>query len=680
MRSILDLLGRPRALAGAPAYVRRESAQLFGGAFGVTRSNREGQLASLTASGTLFAIVDRLAFTVSTAEWGLWTKSDSGKDEDRKPVTRHAALDVWNKPNDFFTRQELVEASSQHYELTGEWWNVVVKAGKLPIELWPIRPDRMLPQPSASKFLAGYWYLDPDGQKVPLALDEVLFLRRPSPLDPYRGISPVAAVMLDIDGGQAAREWNRNFFANSAEPGGIIESPERLADDEWTEFRTRWAESHRGVNNAHRVAILESGMVWKDRKYTRKDMEFVEGLNLTSEAIRTAWGFPKPLLGAVDDVNRANADAADTVFARWLVKPRLERIKGMLNNDFLPLFGPTAVGLEFDFVNPVPEDEEQANATLTARVNAAKVLVVDMHAERDSVMAALDLPLTITFEEMPEPQPPALPGAAPAAGKPASASALAHLWPADARRARNAVEVAAGIDLTQLQTDWERELDALVGRWRDVTLSQRADLKRQIRVAVDTGDVAALAELTADADDGGAVLAAAMLAMAVIGAASAAAEANAQGAVTEQGQPDEDELNELALAAAALLAAGLAGAAGGEALRRYRAGADPDELAGQVDTYLSELSESTLRARLGGMLTQAQNIGRMATMRQAPEATYYASEVLDKSTCKPCAKIDGQRLPTLDAAMLAYGGSGYLFCEGTWRCRGTMIAVYNDEG
>ena len=34
----------------------------------------------------------------------------------------------------------------------------------IPLELWPMRPDRIIPVPDPYKFLAGYVYVAPDGE------------------------------------------------------------------------------------------------------------------------------------------------------------------------------------------------------------------------------------------------------------------------------------------------------------------------------------------------------------------------------------------------------------------------------------------------------------------------------------------------------------------------------------
>jgi phage portal protein BeeE len=221
------------------------------------------------------------------------------------------------------------ETAQQHEELVGEQYWVAAKHERfdIPLELWPVRPDRMNPVPDPETFLSGYQYSGPAADR-PARLDEVFFLRRPNPLDPYRGWGAVQTILTDLDASRYSREWNRNFFLNGAEPGGILEVDKRLDDDEFDEHRERWAEQHRGVSNAHRVALLENGIKWVDRKYTARDMQFAELATVSDEKVRAAFGFPKPMTGAVDDINRANADAGEVVFARWLIVVRLRAHEG----------------------------------------------------------------------------------------------------------------------------------------------------------------------------------------------------------------------------------------------------------------------------------------------------------------------------------------------------------------
>lgn len=390
-RTMLGAILNRAATAAAPPVPFSSRAQSFALGFG-GRRDAQAQLAAMGSVGTLFSIVNRTSNATSQVEWKLWRKAASGRDEDRVEVTSHAALDLWRKPNPFMPRQEFVEVTQQHVDLTGEGWWVVGrhKASPIPLELWPVRPDRMTPVPDPDSYLAGYVYTGPGGEQIPLELDQVIQLRMPNPLDPYRGMGPVQSILTDLDATRYSAEWNKNFFLNSAEPGGIIEVPNALSDPDFDQLRDRWNEQHRGVANAHRVAILEHGK-WVDRKFTQRDMQFAELRSVSRDVIREAFGMPAFALGEVQDVNRATAEASAAWFDANITVPRLERIKGALNHDLLPLFGATAQGLEFDYENPVADDRELAARELTAKAAAARELI-EAGAYGPEVLAALDLP------------------------------------------------------------------------------------------------------------------------------------------------------------------------------------------------------------------------------------------------------------------------------------------------
>lgn len=398
---------------------------LGSGLFGLS-SGADAQMRAMGTVGALFAIVHRTSNSTAQVNWRLYRKAKSGLKEDRTQVTSHAALDLWTKPNAFYTRMEFVETCQQHIDLTGEAWWVIARNPRatLPLELWPVRPDRMMPVPDPDNFLSGYMYMSPGGEQVALTLDQVIQLRMPNPTDPYRGMGPVQSVLPDLDASRYSAIWNRNFFLNSAEPGGIIQIPDRLDDDEFDELTARWNEQHKGVANAHRVAIIEKGQ-WVDRKITQRDMQFAELRTVTSDMIREAFGIPKFAVGVITDINRATADAAKAWFAEQLTVPRLERFKQALNNDLLPLYGPSVQGLEFDYDDPVPPDLESQNAKLTTQSNAAAVLR-DAGWDADDILTTVGLP-KMRYVGPPAtsvPPPPATPVAEPADSFQKQATAL----------------------------------------------------------------------------------------------------------------------------------------------------------------------------------------------------------------------------------------------------------------
>ncbi len=398
--------------------------------FGVSRlfsgSSGEAHMAAMGAVGTLFNVVSTTSTATSAVEWHLHrrTRRSPGVLDARnceacdKPgytlVEDHQALRLWNRPNDFWLGSEWREAGQQHLDLVGESWTVVERndfGGPIPLGLWPVRPDRITPIPSPDEYLIGYIYTGPSGERVPLEIDDVLPIRLPNPLDPYRGLGPVQSIMVDLDSTRYSAEWNRRFFLNDATPGGIIEIPTALGDIAFRQMIDRWREQHKGVSNAHRVGVLENNAKWVERQYTQKDMQFVQLREVSREVIQEAYGFPKFASGRIDDVNRATAEASMTWFARQLTVPRLERWKAMANHRYLPLFGAAATGLEFEYANPVPEDHETENAERTSKAEAYKTLT-DAGVEPDDAAMVVGLP---PMRTVPKPVMPAItPGAAPA--------------------------------------------------------------------------------------------------------------------------------------------------------------------------------------------------------------------------------------------------------------------------
>ena len=402
-------------------------------------------------NGTVFANVGLLASAAAGQDWKLfrtakqdgrvrYTTSDQGSDT-RTEVVQHAALSVLNNPAviqvgntklPVWTRFGLFEISNIWMETTGKSYWVVdrgVTGNSVPLGMWPVRPDRMVAVPDRNNYLAGYIYTSPDGkEKIPLLPTDVIFNRYPDPEDPYSGCGPIHSVLTDIEAARYAGEWNRNYFLNSAEPGGVIQLDHSLEDGEFDALVDQWRETHRGVARAHRIAVLEGGATWVPNNRNLKDMDFANLRSVMRDTIREALGMHKVMTGVTDDVNRANAQTGEEVFASWKISPRLDRWRDVLNSQLLPLFGATGQGVEFDYIYPMPQNREQDALELTTKANAALALITAGYDQSD-VLATVGLPdmkvaLNLTSQ-------PALPPRwtlglappAPAPAKPAQAAA-----------------------------------------------------------------------------------------------------------------------------------------------------------------------------------------------------------------------------------------------------------------
>lgn len=661
-------------------------AALTGALYGGTM---ETDLEAMEAAGTIYAIVDALSSETAGVEWHLWRESASGKPEERTEITSHSFLDWVAQPNPATEGPEMREAGQQHVELTGEMWQVVVRRAGIVLESWMVPPHRMQVVRDPRKLVKGYVYLDPDGGRVPLEPGQVERIRVPNPASLWRGASPLSSVRLDIASARSAAAWSHNFFTNSAEPGGIIEIPPdiELSDPEFNRMRQRWNDSHRGLINAHRVAILERGK-WIDRKYTMRDMEFVSLRGLSREVIREAWRFPVSLLGTTTDVNRAVAEAMDATYGKRLLVPRLKRWKAFYNRILRDW--PGATGLVFDFESPVPSDRAMDMQELTARAQAASTLV-SAGWDRAAVLAAVGLP------DMPERIEVAPLPADPAPGPDADPSVFDMRLRRDAILAevveelegKRAAEITAAAslsgELADVQEQWQAALDQTLARWQgEVLPEQYAEAVRKVREAIEAGDVAALGALTISSLAASDILAAELAALATAAARTMTDQAATQGVV--EAAEIEDPIfgaatfAAMATATAGILAGGVALSAATTAARL--AGMDSpmsaDEIAQAVADHLDSLTDAQPRLHLGGSLWGASNAGRAEALRRLPAAKYYATEELDRNTCKPCEDIHGKAWDTLPEVLAQYPVKGYRKCEGGDRCRGTFIARWDN--
>lgn len=349
---------------------------------------------------TFFAIVSGLAQDTADVQFRLWQPGATGEDDDRTEVKRkqHPCVDLVNKPNGFQSGAELREVAQQHIDSLGECILYVERIAGVPVRMWVLQPWKLTPveapvlrTPVNQKFLRGWIYLTDDGTQIPLGNDEIIQIKLPNPADPYRGIGPVQAALHHLDAARYSAEWNRNFFLNNASPDGVIQIEARLSDDEFDEFQTRWRETHQGLNNAHRVAILENEAVWVPNQFTQRDMQFQELQMLASDFIRKAFRFPKTMLGDTDNANRAVAEAGEYTYGKWMVEPRARRWAAALNNRLLPMFGENSRELYWDF-DPVVESDEQVEAvTISTRATAAQTLI-QTGFDSEEVLAAVGLP------------------------------------------------------------------------------------------------------------------------------------------------------------------------------------------------------------------------------------------------------------------------------------------------
>ncbi|KAF2774624.1 hypothetical protein [Streptomyces sp. OM5714] len=255
------------------------------------------------------------------------------------------------------------------------------------------------------------------------------------------------------------------------------------------------------------------------------------------------------------------------------------------------------------------------------------------------------------------------------------------------RRQPTATELAARVDFADMDEAWNEAVDDTIAAWADIQQAQREQITAAVQAAADAEDLDQLDTLTVDTGPAAELLYARMRAYAEQAGRTQQAEAEAQGVTVPEWSLDDeavtaaafrDRIRQVARTTARLLGSGLVSSGVRAAMRLFGSGS-PQQVAGQVDDHLAGLSDASVREAVGGAMSAAQNEGRMAVLAVAPPGTYTASEALDKNSCQPCREVDGTRYASLADARSAYPTGGYTDCQGGSRCRGFIVAVWNED-
>jgi HK97 family phage portal protein len=318
--------------------------------------NLEGILRAYGEIGWLHAVVFRIALGCSEVKWTL---SDASNREHPKQIFKHPVLDLLRLVNPFQTSNEFIALDTIYNELVGEsFWALNLNALGEPAEIVLPYPHKMSVVPAKEfPYVKGYVY--GTGQDaIPFDVNEIIHFKYPSPLNQYRGQSPAQAIGVELDSEQYSSQWIRQFFFNSARPDGVIQFDYNLSDEQFDKLKKQWSEKYKGVYKAHQVALLEGGGKYLQIQNSVKDMDFPNLKLKNRDSILGVYGMPLSVMGISENVNKANAEAGDYTFARWIVKPRLDWKVAKLQEQLIPKFR-RSENLVLGFEEVVPETIEQ---------------------------------------------------------------------------------------------------------------------------------------------------------------------------------------------------------------------------------------------------------------------------------------------------------------------------------
>lgn len=197
-------------------------------------------------------------------------------------------------------------------------------AGKIDsLRLLP--PQDTSPIPDVKNFVRGFEVEIDDGEKKFIKAENVVWIRKPHPLDPYRSITPLEAAGIAIEMEQLAKLYNRNFLQKDGRPGGLLILQGMLDVDDRDELESRFRGGPRAAGDISVIAA-EDGGNFLDLGASPRDMAWTEMRSVTKEEILAAFGVPESIIGNASGRTFSNAAEEGRVFWQETMSPHLQLI------------------------------------------------------------------------------------------------------------------------------------------------------------------------------------------------------------------------------------------------------------------------------------------------------------------------------------------------------------------
>lgn len=328
----------------------------------------------------VYRCVDAIATNAANRTINLQRDGRDGEVVDGSDVR---LLHLLNKrPNDYETAKQFRYRLSAQLLLSkqGVFVELVRSNGGDIAELHLLPAGRTSPIPGVpnpktgriTKFVQAYRVEYADGGYDDLKPENVLWIRKPHPTDPYMGTTPLEAAGLTADIDFYARLFNRNFMVNDGRPGGLVAVKGELSAEDAAELKSRFSG---GPKTAGRTTVIEADEVsWVDTATTPRDAQYTQAQAATKLDLLLAFGVPESVLGNASGRTYDNAGAEEAIFWRVTMLPHVDMIAEAFDT-----LTPGGVEDELHFIHdvsdiaPLRRDERERHAKLLQELQAGAI-------------------------------------------------------------------------------------------------------------------------------------------------------------------------------------------------------------------------------------------------------------------------------------------------------------------
>ena len=296
----------------------------------------------------------------------------------REPL--HPLNKLFRKPNRWQTWFEFISYVMSSLLLRGNAFVVVERDRDAnPIELVPIAPDRATIMLSDDGEL---WYRTNSrrlGDGVVIPPDDMIHLKNIS-MDGYVGVSPIAIAQDVIGLALATQQHGSILFRQGGQIGGVIKFPHALSKEAADRIANSWREVHSGVQNAHKVAVLEEGGDFAKVAITNEEAQFLETRRFQVIDICRLYGVPPHRLGELDKATLNNIEQQNQQYVDSALKPTARSIKELFDHHLLFEDERPTIEIEFDF-------DDMTRGDLKTRFEAYQIGTLNGWMNRNEVRA-----------------------------------------------------------------------------------------------------------------------------------------------------------------------------------------------------------------------------------------------------------------------------------------------------
>ena len=381
--------------------------------FGRTTSGKPVNERTAMQTTAVYACVRILAEAVASLPLHVYEYQDDGG---KKLVHDHPLYYLLHdEPNPEMTSFVFRETLMSHLLIWGNAYAQIIRdgAGRV-LGLYPLLPDKMEVQRDDKGNIYYVYSRNSDENptfkeygNIKLKAEDVLHIPGLG-FDGLIGYSPIAMAKNAVGMTLACEEYGASFFANGANPGGVLEHPGVLKDP--SKVRESWNSVYRGVNNAHKIAVLEEGMKYQQIGIPPEEAQFLETRKFQINEIARLYRIPPHMVGDLDKSSFSNIEQQSLEFVKYTLDPWVIRweqslqrslllpgekgkyfiklnVDGLLRGDYQSRMNGYAVGRqngwfsandirEMENMNPIP-DEQGGNLYL---INGAMTKLEDAGA------------------------------------------------------------------------------------------------------------------------------------------------------------------------------------------------------------------------------------------------------------------------------------------------------------